>query len=135
MMAAFYAEDGMPFDRGRADSAVRQLLSGPELGRTWIAERNGEIAGYAVLTLGFSMEYMGRDGFIDDLYVRPGHRGRGVGTALLRELLGTCPELQVRALHLEVGRNKVGARSLYRRFGFLDHDRLLMTRQLEFPEG
>ncbi len=135
MMEAFYAEDDMPFDPGRADSAVRQLLEAPDLGRAWIAERHGEIAGYAVLTLGFSLEYMGRDGFVDDLYVRPGHRGRGIGTAMLGELLGACQVLRVRALHLEVGRGKAGAQSLYRRFGFVDHDRLLMTHKLDIPDG
>jgi GNAT superfamily N-acetyltransferase len=71
---------------------------------------------------------MGRDGFVDDLYVVPEWRGRGIGSALLKQLTDACVELGVRALHLEVGRKKTDARALYRRFGFEEHDRLLMTR-------
>lgn len=128
LMADFYAEDNMPFDRAGAHRAVARLVGEPELGRIWVAGEGDRLVGYAVLTLGFSLEYMGVDGFLDDLYVVPGCRGRGVGTRLLEALTRACPDLEVRALHLEVGRHKTAARDLYSRLGFEDHDRLLMTR-------
>ena len=39
--------------------------------------------GYLVLTLGYSLEYGGRDAFIDEVYIRSSYRGRGIGTAAL----------------------------------------------------
>ena len=41
-----------------------------------------------------------------------------------------CAEAGVRALHLEVERHKDNARGLYRRWGFVEHDRVLMTKPI-----
>lgn len=131
LMAAFYEEDGMPFAADAARSAVTRLVADESLGRVWIAEIDGAVVGYVALTLGYSLEFMGRDAFVDDLYVSPAQRGRGVGTRLLKALTEACPAYGVRAVHLEVARAKTHARDLYRGFGFVDHDRLLMTRRIE----
>jgi hypothetical protein len=56
LMAAFYAEDRMPFDAERASDAVRQLIEDASLGRVWVAESERGQVGYAALTLGFSLE-------------------------------------------------------------------------------
>ncbi len=49
-----------------------------------------EIAAFAVWFLNFST-WVGRHGiYLEDLFVRPEHRGRGYGQALLRELARIC---------------------------------------------
>ncbi len=126
----FYAEDGYPFDAASAADAVSRLIGEESLGAIWVADPEDGPVGYAALTLGFSLEYMGRDGFVDDLFLRPDWRGRGLGRALLDRLVAEAVAMGVRALHLEVGREKATARALYRRAGFKDHDRILMTRDL-----
>ena len=48
-----------------------------------IAERGGEIAGYALFFATFS-SFLATEGvWLEDLFVRPAHRGAGVGRALL----------------------------------------------------
>lgn len=55
-----------------------------------IAERNGEPVGFAVWFLNFST-FSGRYGiYLEDLYVRPSHRGKGLGKALLVYLAKEC---------------------------------------------
>jgi diamine N-acetyltransferase len=55
-----------------------------------IAEWNGEPVGFAVWYVNFST-FAGRPGiFLEDLFVRPAHRGRGIGKALLATLAGLC---------------------------------------------
>ncbi|MCP3446297.1 GNAT family N-acetyltransferase [Bradyrhizobium sp. CCGUVB14] len=55
-----------------------------------IAEWNGEPAGFAVWFLNFST-FSGRHGiYLEDLYVRPSHRGKGLGKALLVYLAKEC---------------------------------------------
>ncbi len=51
-----------------------------------IAERRGETAGFALFFHNFST-FLTRPGiYLEDLFVRPEHRGHGVGKALLRHL-------------------------------------------------
>lgn len=55
-----------------------------------IAEWNGEPVGFAVWFLNFST-FSGRHGiYLEDLYVRPSHRGKGLGKALLAYLAREC---------------------------------------------
>jgi diamine N-acetyltransferase len=55
-----------------------------------IAEWDGEAVGFAVWFANFST-FSGRRGiYLEDLYVRPSHRGRGLGKALLAYLAREC---------------------------------------------
>jgi diamine N-acetyltransferase len=55
-----------------------------------IAEWDGEPVGFAVWFLNFST-FSGRHGiYLEDLYVRPSHRGKGLGKALLVYLAKEC---------------------------------------------
>jgi ribosomal protein S18 acetylase RimI-like enzyme len=130
LMRDYYADEGYPFAQESARAALLELLGAPLLGRVWIANAAGSPVAYVILTVGFSLEYGGRDAFIDDLYVAPGHRGHGLGKSALALAEATCRDLGIRALHLEVERRKAGAQALYRRFGFVDHERYLMTKRL-----
>jgi GNAT superfamily N-acetyltransferase len=55
-----------------------------------IAEWNGEVAGFAVWFINFST-FSGRSGiYLEDLFVRPAMRGKGIGKALLSHLAKDC---------------------------------------------
>lgn len=57
-----------------------------------IAEWNGEAAGLALWFLNFS-SFRGRHGiYLEDLFVRPTFRGRGLGKALMAQLAKRCVE-------------------------------------------
>jgi ribosomal protein S18 acetylase RimI-like enzyme len=130
LQAAYYVEDGNPFVETVAREVWTALLSDDRLGRVWVAEAGPSLVGYAVLTLGYSLEHRGRDAFLDELYVAPPARGRGLGRKLMELLETACSELGVQALHLEVERDKAQAQALYRRRGFESHDRFLMTKRI-----
>src|SRR3954468_17869084 len=55
-----------------------------------IAEWDGEPVGFAVWFINFST-FSGRSGiYLEDLFVRPAHRGCGIGKALLANLAQQC---------------------------------------------
>src|SRR6201981_494302 len=55
-----------------------------------IAEWSGEVAGVAVWFVNFST-FSGRSGiYLEDLFVRPALRGKGIGKALLAHLARLC---------------------------------------------
>jgi GNAT superfamily N-acetyltransferase len=57
-----------------------------------VAEQGGEVVGFALWFLNFST-WRGVHGiYLEDLYVRPQHRGSGSGRALLTRLARVCVE-------------------------------------------
>jgi ribosomal protein S18 acetylase RimI-like enzyme len=129
-MRQFYAIDHYPFEEKAARSTLKQMIDDSAFGRIWLIAKNGEVIGYVVVTFGFSLEYRGRDAFIDELFIVEDQRNQGVGTKAVQFVIDNCPDLGVRALHLEVERSNVAAQALYRKAGFKDHERYLMTRMI-----
>lgn len=129
MMRDLYAHDGLaPLDEASARRALLGVIGDNALGRVFLILLTNEVAGYAVLTFGYSLEFHGRDAFVDELYLRDEYRARGIGKRSLEFLTGVCAEVGVSALHLEVERSNIQAQAVYRKFGFEDHDRYLMTK-------
>ena len=75
------------------EQTIAEVLFAPEP-RVFcdIAEWNGEPAGFTTWFLNFS-SFRGRHGlFLEDLFVRPQFRKRGIGRALLQRLAERCVE-------------------------------------------
>jgi ribosomal protein S18 acetylase RimI-like enzyme len=128
LMREFYELEHISFDERGAREALAQLLSDGRLGRVCLIRSGGDVAGYLVVTFGFSLEFGGRDAFVDELFLRGEFRRRGIGKLALAFAEEQCREAGVGALHLEVERANTAAQELYRRSGFRDHDRYLMTK-------
>ena len=127
LMTEFYVEAATPLDASRAAAAFAALLADDRLGNVWLIRRGHEDVGYVVVTFSYSVEFGGRNAFVDDLFIRAPFRGQGLGTAALKEVCACCKAQGVRALHLETGRDNAVAHALYRRAGFKVTDRQLLT--------
>jgi ribosomal protein S18 acetylase RimI-like enzyme len=130
MMRELNAHEGMAFDEPQARAALAQLFTDERFGVAHLILSGGETAGYLVVTFGFSIEFGGRDAFVDELFIKDEFRGRGLGKAALVRAEEVCRERGIRALHLEVARANERAQTLYRKSGFLDHHRYLLTKWL-----
>ena len=124
----FYKYDDHPFDEASIRAALAKILNDNSLGRVWLIQQDNQAIGYIVLTFGYSLEYRGRDAFIDEFYIRESHRGQGVGVKTIQFIESVCPSLEIKALHLEVERENTIAQSFYRKVGFADQNRYLMTK-------
>jgi ribosomal protein S18 acetylase RimI-like enzyme len=129
MVRAYYAEDGLAFDEQRQGAALAALLEGDPLCLAWLVRLADATVGYVVVTLGFSLESGGRDGFIDELFIVPTARARGIGSQVLALVEREARARNLQRLYLEVGHDNP-ARGLYRRAGFVDHQRYLMSKYL-----
>ncbi len=118
------------FDESTASATFRRFLSLPAFGRVWLLCVGALPVGYIVLTINFSFEFHGHDAFIDELYIDANFRRRGYGKRAVTFLEKKACEMGVNAIHLEVDRGNSPAFELYRRTGYEDHDRFLMTKWL-----
>ena len=64
------------------------LFSSPPSAEVVIAETDGGVAGYALLFQNYSTFLCKRGLYLEDLFVRPSFRGRGIGRLLLSHLAG-----------------------------------------------
>lgn len=130
MMRDFYSQQQMHFAPAIASNVIQKLLDDPTQGQIYLIFRGNEMAGYFALTYCFSLEFHGRFGLLDEVYVREAYRGQTLGAAVIAFTEDLCRKAGVQALRLEVGRDNELAQSLYRKAGLKVEERNLMTKWL-----
>ena len=127
-MQAYYAFDGHGFDREKARLALTALLRDSNLGLAWLILDGDVAVGYVVLCFGYSLEWLGRDAFVDEFYLREEYRGRGWGRQTMAFLEEAARTAGTRALHLEVVEGNTSALQLYRKLGFAEHRSTFLSK-------
>lgn len=130
MMETFCVLEHLRFDAALRQQLIQSIVNHEEFGRLYIVASMDQIIGYAALCFGFSFEYMGRDAFLDELFIAKEFRGQGFGKQTLDFLMTQSRQLGIRAVHLEVDLANGRAQGLYRGFGFAGTDRHLWTKWL-----
>jgi GNAT superfamily N-acetyltransferase len=131
MMRHMQADDpwAEPFYESTLRSNLAELLQNPVYGVVYIVREESAPIGYLVICFDYSLEYRGKGAWIDELFVEAAHRGKGIGTQLLDLAEAASREHHAKFLHLEVTHGNPAV-ELYRRRGFLDHHRHLMSKNL-----
>lgn len=131
MVAAYHAEEGIQSDEAHLTAALTPLLEGTPLGVAYLIGPRRSPVGYIVISFGYSVELGGIDGVIDEFWIRPPVRGRGMGMDVLLGLVPALAQHGLCGLSLEVDRENTRAQRLYTRAGFRLRDKFsLMTRVL-----
>lgn len=118
LVVAFQAEAGIEQDEATRSAALIPLLEGSPHGAVYLVGPQRAPIGFVVVTFGWSLDLGGLDGCLDTIYIRPGVRGRGIGSEILLSLPRALSGAGLRALHLEVPRDDAAARALYERLHF-----------------
>jgi len=131
LVAAFHAEQSIEMTEEARRAGVEPLLTGIPHGCAYIIGPPRAPIGYIVVTFGWSVEFGGLDAIIDELFVRPGVRGRGIASEALIALPRALAVGGLRAIHLEVDRENAIAVKFYRRAGFTPREQFMfMSRRL-----
>lgn len=131
LCAAFHAEEGISQTDEARRAALAPLLEGSPYGAAYLIGPARAPIGYLVVCFGWSIEFGGLDAILDELYIRPGVRGRGIATESLITLPRALAEGGLRAIHLEVDRENGAAIKLYKRAGFASREKyMFMSREL-----
>ena len=132
MAAKFYKTDAVLLHVGEEHfrSTFEELMRSDEYALCYIFELDGEVAGYSLLAKTYSQEAGGKVLWIEEIYVLPSLRGRGIGNAFFNFILKSRPD-DVKRIRLEVERENEGAVKLYKSFGFdfLGYDQMTIDFQ------
>jgi GNAT superfamily N-acetyltransferase len=129
LLRAQFEEHAIPLDPRALSGAVRGLLSDEGRGAVLLA-RDPDPIGVAVLAYTWTLEHGGKSAWLDELFVVPEHRDRGVGRALLLRALQVAGASGCRAVDLEVDVEHARAEHLYAREGFAALPRKRWARRL-----
>jgi ribosomal protein S18 acetylase RimI-like enzyme len=120
-----------PYLRETWEEAWEDLSVTIDEGVALIAEDNGRPVGFVFCVLG---DRGRQTAHVTDIYVRPEARSRGLGRALLAELVEPAREAGLGHVSLEVLVHNVEARRLYDRLGFAPVDVFLVAPLGAFAE-
>jgi ribosomal protein S18 acetylase RimI-like enzyme len=129
MTRALNAHEGIAISDDALRGALARLIADRALGRAWVIVEGDIAVGYAIVTLGYDLEFGGHDAWLTELWIEPAHRGSGIATAAIELVAAAARALGAGALHLQV-RPDNPARRLYERAGFAVVPRLCMSRRL-----
>ena len=95
-----------------SENELRSSLMNRALYRFYVAEEEGEIAGYSGMSLILS------EADVDNVAVLPRFRRRGIGRALLQQMIADAEALSMESVILEVRDSNLPAITLYENLGF-----------------
>lgn len=131
LVTGFHREMDTGTEETALERALIPLLEDSPYGAVYLMGPARAPMGYIVLTFSWSVELGGMDGFIDEIYLRPAVRGRGIALEALQSLRKTLQSAGIMALHLEVDREDASSQRLYQKARFELRDRYsLMTLRL-----
>jgi GNAT superfamily N-acetyltransferase len=131
LLTRFFAEEEFVLPTEGLEARVRTYVSLEHHG-VFAARADGTDVGVVTVEAGYSLEY-GWVAEIEDLYVLPSHRGRGIGRALVERACDHAREDGSSAVLVTVtgeGQARHDLVGFYRRMGFADEDRRLLERKL-----
>ena len=132
LVAAYHEFESVGTSEEFRREAVSRLLRDSALGEILRIERDGALVGYIALCFGYSIEFGGRDAFVDELYLVPDERGRGTGSLVLAHAQDHLRKRGFAAVHLEVALTNDRAKALYRKCGFEGREKYhLMSAYLQ----
>jgi ribosomal protein S18 acetylase RimI-like enzyme len=130
LIRSYYRFDHIRFNPRTIAPALDELLRSRSFGRVWIMRDGARPAGYVVLTYNFDLEFGGIEGLVTDLFVDAAYRSCGLGRRSLEVVDDYCRARGIGTVELQVENENVAAQAFYRKLGFKQLSRIVMTRDV-----
>jgi GNAT superfamily N-acetyltransferase len=114
----------------RLSSVLESVIADQTRGFVLLARVEEQIVGLAYAAAILSAEHGGPVAWLEELYVAPAHRSRGIGSALIGAVVERARETGIVAVDLEVDASHVRVEALYRKHGFEQLNRSRWVRKV-----
>ena len=116
MMREFYTSSAVMTNGSEEIFAanVENCLGGSSLVEGFVFIDGGKIIGYGITAHGYSTEFGGECIWLEDIYIEPEYRGRGIGSKFIQHIKELYPD---KILRLETEHDNAAVK-LYERHGF-----------------
>ena len=103
----------------RFAQTFEEALASPELISLLLFEEDGEAAGFANVVTLFSVWSHGKALYLDDLFIREEHRGKGYGRKALEYIEAFAKEQGFKRIQFHSETTNPGAREFYTAIGYM----------------
>ncbi|PVA08078.1 GNAT family N-acetyltransferase [Thalassorhabdomicrobium marinisediminis] len=131
LVTACHEETGIARSEDHRAAALAPLLEGSPLGAAWLFGLAKAPTGYIIITFGWSVEHGGMDATVEELFIRPSVRKRGIASEVLSAISASLRGAGITALHVKLDPADEATQRLFARAHFKPHARAaVMTRSL-----
>jgi ribosomal protein S18 acetylase RimI-like enzyme len=125
-----FVEHSIEVEREELAQSIDAVFANDKLGIFLLARDGPQAVGLAYISFMWSLEHCGLSAWLDELYVIPAKRNRGIGRQLLSEVMRISGERGCKAVDLEVEHHLARAENLYRKEAFVKLTRNRWGRNL-----
>lgn len=104
----------------RIEHALDLTLQEGSSAHIFVAEEDNRIVGIAFFNIGISVKKGGKYVWLNDLYVHPDYRNRGIAKKILLKLIHWAEGEGCKGIELETGINNAATKALYNSLGFYE---------------
>lgn len=128
LIARYHAELDLPYDDAHRATITEPLLDGSPLGAIWLIGPQRAPLGYVMITFGWSVPLGGMIGWLEEVYIRPSVRNRGIGTEVMHAVAVSLRGAEIKALRVHMKDRSTDAARFCSKVGFATaEDVSLMT--------
>ena len=124
----FTLENDFCPDREKQLRGLRLILDNPTLGRLFVLRDHARVAGMANVLITVSTSEGCRVAVLEDVIVRDGYRGKGLGLQLVEHILAWARMEGMTRVTLLADRDNKTALDFYRKLGF-EHSHMVVLRR------
>ena len=107
-------------DPTKQAKGLEAILADPSVGLILVLKAEGEIIGMVTLLFTISTFLGSQVALLEDMIIRPAHRGKGAGTLLLQVAIQIASERGCRRITLLTDGSNAKAKAFYQRRGFVE---------------
>lgn len=130
LMQRSHEERGLPFDNTHRKAVTSPLLDGSPLGAIWTVGPQKAPLGYIMISFGWSVPLGGMIGWVEDIFIRPSVRNRGIGTEVLHAVARNLAQADLKAVHAQIPAGQEAIARFCQKAGLRSEESLLVLTEV-----